>query len=299
MSNDDSLVLFIDQNQDLHIFSIMKQKPKKISTMVTSCMWHSTYPILLTISSNRLTTWFHPRSALWTNMDLTKRASKVIEKADIGRDPTLLSWHDSNLSIERNEGTVMHLMLSPHAVLLQQCQHDFQAALKLCRSVDDLSLWSCLACMAIESNEPFVAVQAMKALNMPANLFFLQRVSRLQSDAIRNAELTAFRGEIIEAERILINQKLILDVISLDIRLGCWERALQNALNYKQHVKEVLATRKMFLDKMGQSEIYQLFIDTSQKYALTGEESTFDQNSLFREDTLSKVHSLLFQQSEI
>ena len=44
--------------------------------------------------------------------------------------------HDSTLSIERNDGTVMHLMLSPHAVLLQQCQHDFQAALKLCRSVD-------------------------------------------------------------------------------------------------------------------------------------------------------------------
>jgi len=299
MSNDDSLILFIDQNLDLHIFSIMKQKPKKISTMVASCMWHSTYPILLTFSSNRLTTWFHPRSALWTNMDLTKRASKAIENAGIGRDPKLLSWHDSTLSIERNDGTIVHLMISPHVLLLQQCQNDLQAALKLCRSVDDSSMWAYLACMAIESNESFVAMQAMKALNIPSNLFFLQRVSRLQSDTIRNAELTAFRGEIVEAERILINKQLISEVISLDIRIGCWERALQNALNYNKLVKEVLATRKNFLESVGQTEIYQLFIDSSKKYELSGEEELFQQQSIYRDDALSKVHKLLFEATEV
>jgi len=294
--NDDTLIAFIDRNQDLYIMSILKKKPRKLATMVTSCGWHETFPILLYFSSGKLTIWFYPRGLLWTDNQLAKRACFTVQRSELNRAPKLLSWSNSKIEVERADSSIFHLLLPPYITLLHQAMaSNLDAALKLCQRVGDGPLWSCLACMAIEHNLPSIAVQAMRALNRPAQLSCLQRIDRLKSKQQQLSELCAFRGEISEAEQILTNASLYPEAIRLNIRLRKWQRALDLALSRDELVGTLLSYRKRFLTNVSQEETLPGFLQASESYEIGDAGGRVLENDVNSKDYLEEIKTLLFE----
>lgn len=298
----DNLMLFIDRNQDLYIFTVTKQKAKKISRMVSLCQWHSTFPILLTFSSNKLHIWYHPHSCLWTDMELSLKARHVVERNELGKDIQILNWYNSQIDIETKNGTIMHISIPPYApILYKSAKYGLEIALKLCQRVNDQSLWACFACMAVEKNEPKICLQAMKALNMLLDLSYLQDVSRIKSDKIRLSEMASYRGEVKEAERILLNVNLIQEAIDLNRRLGLWENALQIAINHQQYIESTLYLRQKLLKNLQIEETYNLYLEYTSKYEINETHKPEPVKHEMVEDLFTELRGIIFgmNQTEI
>lgn len=66
--------------------------------------------------------------------------------------------------------------------------------------------------------------------------------------------MQACRGEINEAESVLLQAGLVYKAIKLNIKCQRWERALELGINFKTHVDTVLLYRKWYLNDLNCQE---------------------------------------------
>jgi intraflagellar transport protein 80 len=73
---------------------------------------------------------------------------------------------------------------------------------------------------------------------------------------MRNAELAVYRGQLDEAEAILLqaNPPMVYRAVKLNIRAGRWLRALEIAQNQRAHVDTVVAYRQRYLQELRRTE---------------------------------------------
>ena len=119
----------------------------------------------------------------------------------------------------------------------------WERAIKLCRYVNDPTLWATLAAMSIYCRAYNPAEIALASIDEIDKVQFINYVKELPSEQSRNASFALYCKRINEAEQILLQAKLFYRAIKMNIKLFRWDRALELALQHKTHVDTVLAYR--------------------------------------------------------
>ena len=70
-------------------------------------------------------------------------------------------------------------------------------------------------------------------------------------------------NKVDEAEKILLQGKLIYRAIKININLYRWDRALKLAVDNNTHIDTVLAYREKYLKNAGLSEVNSKFLELS------------------------------------
>ena len=83
---------------------------------------------------------------------------------------------------------------------------------------------------------------------------FINHIREIPSTEGRNALMALFRRAPAEAESILLSAGLVWRCIKMWIDLFNWERALEIATKYKQHVETVLFYRQKYLLALEKAE---------------------------------------------
>jgi len=86
------------------------------------------------------------------------------------------------------------------------------------------------------------------------------KIKNIPTEEGRSAELLVFQRKPKQAESVLLSAQLYYRAIKLNIKLFNWDRALELALKYRQHVDTVIAYRQRFLATMAAPETLKRFL---------------------------------------
>ena len=86
------------------------------------------------------------------------------------------------------------MSVSPYpALLFDLCdKNGWQKAVKLCRYINESTLWACLASVALYNKELNSAEIALAAIDCADKVQFIIYVKELKSDIVRNAALLLY-----------------------------------------------------------------------------------------------------------
>ncbi|XP_022247668.1 intraflagellar transport protein 80 homolog [Limulus polyphemus] len=229
-ANERKLAL-VDKNRDLYLLPVKQQpntsiKTIKIGVMVQSVVWNDNTNMLAALQSGKLTVWYFP-SVVFVDRNLLSRTINEKEGSEFGKNPQIVSFSGTHLSIRRADGSLVSTSVSPYPSIL----HGFVAssrwddAVRLCRFIKDTALWACLAAMATAARDLNTAEIAYSAIEEWLQSFQLD----------------------------------------IDITFLLTSRALDLAVKHKTHVDTVLAYRKKYLGKFEKEETNQRFQQYNQE----------------------------------
>ncbi|MEW5301900.1 MAG: hypothetical protein WDW36_004725 [Sanguina aurantia] len=244
----DRQLTYIDRNRDLYILPVMKRGPVKLAAMVDSAMWHDATGMLAAMVEQRLTVWYYPNE-VYVDKELLAKTRYTKVDGDYGKASQIVLFSGSKALVRRSDGVLVTIATSPYPIMLYDMvkRAQWDKATRLCRFIKDPTVWASLAAMAMASKELNTAETAFAAIDEVDKLHFVQKVKMVPTEEGRNAELALYRRRPDEAEAILIQAGLIYRAIKLNIKLFNWERALDLALQYKQHSDTVLYYRQRYL----------------------------------------------------
>ncbi|ESL09784.1 hypothetical protein TRSC58_02491 [Trypanosoma rangeli SC58] len=260
----DRKIAFVDRNRDLYFGSIHQRLGvQKISTMTSSLAWHDRHEILTAIADGHLTTWYYP-TIVFSDRDLLPITKTVRDDGvdEFSRNDRIVSFDGTRVSVRRGvDGALLTFNTSPYPSMAFEhvAQHDWNAAIRLARFLDDKPLWGILTGLALRQGELNVAEVGYGALFELDKVRYIRQLKGIPTPEGRQAELALFQRRHAEAERILLHAGLIYRCIDMHIRLFNWERALEIATERKTHVSTVLARRQRYLDAVGKEETIPLF----------------------------------------
>lgn len=85
-------IAFLDVNRDLYLTTIHKaEKSVKIATICDSFQWHDKFDILVSISDNKLSTFFYP-NVVFIDPDIVTLSTSVKEVPELGRLPQIIYY---------------------------------------------------------------------------------------------------------------------------------------------------------------------------------------------------------------
>ncbi|XP_078245172.1 intraflagellar transport protein 80 homolog isoform X3 [Pogona vitticeps] len=258
-------IAFIDKNRDLYITSVKRfgkeQKIIKIGTMVHTVAWNDTCNILCGLQDTRFLIWFYP-SAVYVDKDLLSKTLYEKDASEFSKNPQIVSFVGSQVTIRRADGSLIHISVSPYPAILHEYANNskWEDAIRLCRFVKDQTLWACLAAMAVASKDMNTAEVAYASIGEIDKVQYISSIKDLPSKESRLAHILLFSGNVQDAETLLLQAGLVYQAIQVNINLYNWERALELAVKHKTHVDTVLAYRQKFLDDFGKKETNQRFL---------------------------------------
>ncbi|XP_062833582.1 intraflagellar transport protein 80 homolog isoform X2 [Anolis carolinensis] len=258
-------IAFIDKNRDLYITSVKRfgkeQKVIKIGTMVHTLAWNDTCNILCGLQDTRFTVWYYP-NVVYVDKDLLPKTLCDKDASEFSKNPQIVSFVGSQVTIRRADGSLIHINISPYPSILHEYANNskWEDAMRLCRFVKDQTLWACLAAMAVSNKDMNTAEVAYAAVGEIDKVQYISSIKDLPSKESRLAHILLFSGNIQDAETLLLQAGLIYQAIQVNINLYNWERALELAVKHKTHVDTVLAYRQKFLDDFGKKETNQRFL---------------------------------------
>ncbi|XP_067322127.1 intraflagellar transport protein 80 homolog isoform X2 [Anolis sagrei] len=258
-------IAFIDKNRDLYITSVKRfgkeQKVIKIGTMVHTLAWNDNCNILCGLQDTRFTVWYYP-NVVYVDKDLLPKTLCEKDASEFSKNPQIVSFVGSQVTIRRADGSLIHINISPYPSILHEYANNskWEDAMRLCRFVKDQTLWACLAAMAVSNKDMNTAEVAYASVGEIDKVQYISSIKDLPSKESRLAHILLFSGNIQEAETLLLQAGLIFQAIQVNINLYNWERALELAVKHKTHVDTVLAYRQKFLDDFGKKETNQRFL---------------------------------------
>ncbi|XP_060098406.1 intraflagellar transport protein 80 homolog isoform X2 [Heteronotia binoei] len=258
-------VAFVDKNRDLYITSVKRfgkeQKVIKIGSMVHTLAWNDTCNILCGLQDTRFTVWYYP-NVVYVDKDLLPKILYEKDASEFSKNPQIVSFVGSQITIRRADGSLIHMNISPYPTILHEyvSSSKWEDAIRLCRFVKDLTLWACLAAMAVASKEMDTAEIAYASIGEIDKVQYISSIKDLPSKESRLAHILLFSGNIQDAEMLLLQAGLVYQAIQVNINLYNWERALELAVKHKTHVDTVLAYRQKFLGDFGKKETNQRFL---------------------------------------
>ncbi|XP_014740018.1 PREDICTED: intraflagellar transport protein 80 homolog [Sturnus vulgaris] len=262
-------IAFIDKNRDLFITSVKRfgkeQKIVKIGTMVQSLAWNDTSNILCGIQDSKFTVWYYPNT-VYVDKDLLSKTLYEKDASEFSKASEVVSFVGNHITIRRADGSLLHLHISPYPAILHSYSGSsrWEDGLRLCRFVQDQTLWACLAAMAVAKQDMTTAEIAYAAIGEIDKVQYINSIKDLPSKESRLAHMLLFSGNTQEAETLLLQSGLIYQAIQINIQLFNWERALELAVKHRTHVDTVLAYRQKFLQDFGKKETNPRFLQYAQ-----------------------------------
>lgn len=254
-------IAFIDSNKDLFLSPTYKRDIIKLAAMTDSFLWNDKNDTLAAVADGRLVSWYYP-NAIYVDKDLMDLSKVVKEIPEIGQMTQMISFYGSQIVIRRKDGGLVNVSISPYpSILFEFCEKQkWNKAVRLCRFVQEQTLWACLAALSLNSKELNTAEIALAAIEAIDKVQTINKIKELPSEASKNAHLALYFHKPNEAEQILLQAKLYYRAIKLNIKLFKWDRALEIATNQKTHLETVLAYRKRYLERIGKEETNKNFV---------------------------------------
>lgn len=260
-TNADRQLIFIDQNRDLYIMPVMKRSVAKLGSMVDSAYWHDTTGMLAAMMDQKLNVWYYPNE-VYGDKELLAKTKYTKADSDFGAAAKIVLFTGSKCLVRRSDGALVTVATSPYPLMLFDLVNaqQWEKATRLCRFIKDPSIWASLAAMAMAAKELNTAEVAFAAIDEVDKLHFVLKVKQIPTEEGRNAELALYRRRPDEAEAILIQAGLVYRAIKMNVKLFRWDRALDLAKQYKQHVDTVLWYRRRYLQAAAAEETSQRFL---------------------------------------
>ncbi|KAJ1486356.1 hypothetical protein T484DRAFT_2337278 [Baffinella frigidus] len=221
-----------DRNRDLYVVAVgqaatagKEQPPYKLGTMCDSAVWNSETDMLVAMMDSKLVVWYYP-NVVFVDRDLTSQTKVVRDASEMGKDPQIVSFDGTHVTIRRSDGALLSSAVSPYPIALygMVIKSMWEQAIQLCRYVKDANLWACLAVMALNDKELSTAEVAFAAIDEVAKLQYVLTIKEIPTTEGRNAELALWRRRPDEAEAILLQAKLTYRAIDMHMRLFHWDR---------------------------------------------------------------------------
>jgi len=254
----------LDRNRDLYITPVHRTQLVKLGSMVDTFMWHNKTDMLSAVMDGKLCVWYYP-NVVYIDPDLITATKSLRDGSSFGKNPQLVQFSETHLTIRRSDGALMCASVAPFPSLLYEYVQsvEWESATRLCRFVKDQSMWACLAAMALNGQELATAEVAFAAIDEVDKLQYILYIKDIPSAEGRAAELALFRRRPEEAEQILVQAALYYRAIKVNIRLFNWERALELAERFNVHVDTVCAYRQKYLQSFGKQETSPQFLKHS------------------------------------
>jgi intraflagellar transport protein 80 len=264
----DRMLAFADKNRDLFIYSMASapgaqannsaaQAMYKLHAHVESFTFNDETDVLVGLSDGKLNVWYSPAVAL-LDKDLIPITTSSMDASEYGRNAQIVAYTGNRISVRKVDGSFLYTATSVDIPLLYELVRGgkWEEAIRLCRHQKNSVLWGALASMAIAKKHLDAAETALCEVNEVAKVEYIQYIKSIPSEEGRTAEMSLFKRQPDEAERILLQASppLIYRAIKMNINLYRWNRALEIALKFKSHVDTVLAYRQQYLQEFGKTE---------------------------------------------
>nr|XP_026488740.1 intraflagellar transport protein 80 homolog [Vanessa tameamea] len=168
----------LDYNRDLYAITVKDPKSKfvKLGSQVLSIIWSAETELLVGLRANSVIAWCCSRAATQPDWLALTTVSKDI--SDLGRNPSIVSVEDGVVCICRGNGSLLHVSLAafPEKLLKHVAGNMWQEALQLCRTVEDETLWACLAVLAWQYNQLAVAEEAFALIHQYYQVCYIQHL---------------------------------------------------------------------------------------------------------------------------
>ncbi|XP_041968776.1 intraflagellar transport protein 80 homolog isoform X2 [Aricia agestis] len=189
--NDRQLAL-LDYNRDLYVVTVKDPKPKftKLGSQVLSIKWSPETDLLVGLRANSVVAWCCPKAKQPDWLTLTTITKEII---DPGRNPALISIDEGIAVICRGNGSLFHISLAvlPEKLLKHLSVNQWQEALQLCRTVEDETLWACLAILAWQYNQLQVAEEAFCSIRQYYQVSYIQHLRSSIPEKLPSDEVAA------------------------------------------------------------------------------------------------------------
>lgn len=238
-------MVFVDNNRDMFMTKVHTPELHKICNMVDSFQWNDTNDMIAALADGKQVTWFYP-NAIYVDRDLMTKAMQSREANDVGKLARMISFSGNICTVRRLDGALATLPVSPYPRMLYEHieKLDFETVIRLCRFVNENTLWATLAAMSIYCRELNTVEIALAQIDEADKVQYIDHIQqRLFSEPARQAAMLVYQKRIPEAETILLGARLFYRAIKLNIKLYRWERALDIAISNKTHVDTVIAYR--------------------------------------------------------
>lgn len=260
----DRRVAILDKNRDLFLVQLKTQHKdfQKLGGQIQSYQWNTDENMLSAIQDTRLIVWYCPSACF--DRDLLRLCSMQYDSQDLGRSPRIHDFIGNAVFVRRTDGSLLNIPISPFPTLLHGYiqNNKWSDALNLCRTIDETTLWACLAVMATQSASDAldIAEEAYAAINQYDKVLYIQHLKELPRP-LQLAGAALLGGQIQHAESILLHNGMVYNAILNHIRLHNWNRALDLAVRHKTHIDTVLYLRNKYLEKLEKDEINTKFIN--------------------------------------
>lgn len=250
-------IAVIDKNHDLWVSYVRKPRFVKLGSMVSNCLWNDEADMLAAICDGDLAVWIYPQAVFFDPV-LTQRTREVRagHVHDFGNNPRIASFFGKTCTVRRTDGARIVTGVSPYPLMLYSStlKGDWENAVRLCRFVKDQTLWSSLACMALDFDELNTAEVACAAIHEVDKLQYIVTVKEIPAPEIQRSQLMLLKRHHRDAESVLLQGGFVYRAIKTNIKAFKWERALQLAVKYQRHIDTVMGYRQRHLQKFDKEE---------------------------------------------
>nr|XP_022919132.1 intraflagellar transport protein 80 homolog [Onthophagus taurus] len=259
------IMAVLDKNKDVYVISIKSQHKtfSKLGGQIQGFQWNSDENMLAAIQDTHLVVWYCPSACF--EATLLRMCSFVYDSLELSRSPKINDFVGNSVSIRRSDGSLLNVPISPFPALLHRYIQDgkWTDALNICRTTEDVALWTCLAVLATQSQSADtldVAEEAYAAINQFDKVFYIQHLKEMPTKAQQLAGAALLGGSLQTAESILIHNGMVYQAILINLQLFNWDRALDLATKHKSHIDTVLYVRQRYLDKIQKQEVNEKFV---------------------------------------
>ena len=223
----------------------------------------------LLYSDEKFYVWVYP-NAVYLEKEILDGSRYEKDASDVGNNCQILNFTGSFCNILKSDGSLCSKTITPYAGLLLNLlnyQDGIERGLKLCRYVKDKVLWTAFSAICINYREIQIAETAVAAIDEVDKVNFIEKIIKLKegncNDNLISAYVLLLSNKVDEAEKILLQGKLIYRAIKININLYRWDRALKLAVDNGTHVDTVLAYREKYLKNAGLTEVNSKFLELS------------------------------------
>ncbi|KAL2750901.1 intraflagellar transport protein 80 isoform X1 [Vespula maculifrons] len=258
-SSSDRQLALIDITKDLYLISIRATgygRACKIAAMAQNVIWAVDANVLAAMLDATLSVWLCPNCVHYSDRKIIRRTRIDKESSEFGKQPTIISVYNGMVNVRRGDGALVSsqfytFFTSLHQLILQK---KWKESLSLCRIAQNEILWTCMAIMATDNKELNVAEEAYAAIRRYDKVDYVRHIKNLPKITERYAEMALLSGDLLAAEGILLQNGLIEEAITLNIKVYNWNRALELAIRHKKQIEEVLNARKDYLKTLKKEE---------------------------------------------
>ncbi|XP_016838578.1 intraflagellar transport protein 80 homolog [Nasonia vitripennis] len=261
----DRQLALIDVNRDLFLVSIRSAgfgRVCKIAVMAQNIAWATDANVLAGMLEATLSVWLCPNCVHYSDRKVIRKTRVDKDSSEFGKHPSIVRVSNGLVTVRRGDGA---LVVSSFYTFFTSLHHHildgrWEEAVSLCRIVQNETLWTCMAVMAIDSKQLNIAEEACAAIGRYDKVDYIRYIKKLPNEMERLAEMTLLAGDLLAAEGILLQNGLVPEAIRINIAMYNWNRALELALKHKKLLGELLEARKRYLQVLEKKEVNQSFL---------------------------------------